>query len=405
MIFKMSWRNIWRNRRRTLITMASILFAVLFSSFMEALQKGAWGNMINNVVNFYYGYAQVHQKGYWDDRTLDKAFEWTPALQQLPEQVSEIQAVIPRIESFALASTGENTKGALVVGTDPDQEDKMTSLSGRLIEGAYFDSSDKAVLVASGVAKGLDLDLKDTLLLISQGYHGVNAAGKYPIKGIVKFASPDLNKQLVYLPLAEAQWFYGAENRITSLALQIAEQREIDPALETTREILDTAAYELMDWASMMPELLEAKALDSAGNIIVYIILYMIIAFGIFGTILMMTKEREYEFGILISIGMKRAHLAATVWVETVMLGVMGAIAGILVSLPIVYYFKINPIHFSGDYAVTMEKFGFEPIFPALFDWKIFIYQGLIVFLITALLALYPIFKISKLNPVSAMRA
>lgn len=405
MIFKLSWRNIWRNRRRTLITCASILFAVLFSSFMEALQKGAWDNMISNVVNFYFGYAQIHQQGYWEEKTIEKAFAFNTDMTSLEEEVEEIQAVLPRLESFALASTGDNTMGTLVVGIDPVQENKMTALEDRIIEGQYLDEDESAVLIAGGVGENLVLGVNDTLLLISQGYHGVNAAGKYPVKGIVEFTSPQLNKQMVYLPLKEAQWFYGAEDLVTSVALKINEDDDIPPAMKAMQERLDTAAYELMDWRQMMPDLLEAKALDSAGNIVVYIILYMIIAFGIFGTILMMTKEREYEFGILVSIGMKRMQLAATVWLEVVILGIMGAIAGILASVPLVWYFNVNPIRFTGEYATMMEKFGFEPVFPTLFDWKIFFIQALVVFIITAILALYPILKIRKMQPVEAMRA
>ncbi len=404
MIIKLAWRNIWRNQRRTLITIASILFAVLFSSFMEALQKGAWDNMINNVVNFYYGYAQIHEKGYWDEKSLEKAFVWNEQLKALPEQIEPLLSTVPRLESFALASTGEDTRGAMVVGTEPALEQQLSGLEDRLIEGTYLEELDQAVVIASGVASGLDLEVGDTLLLISQGYHGVNAAGKYPVKGIVKFASPELNKQLVYLPLKEAQWFYGAEGRITSLAFKLKSDRDIKATLKATAGLIDTAQYEIMDWKAMMPDLLEAKALDSAGNVIVYIILYMIIAFGIFGTILMMTKERSYEFGILVAIGMKRHLLALTVWLEMIFLGLLGAIAGVLVAVPVVYYFKVNPIRFSGDYAVTMEKFGFEPVFPALFDWKIFAIQAVLVLIITAALAFYPIIKIQRLKPVNAMR-
>jgi ABC-type lipoprotein release transport system permease subunit len=405
MIFKLSWRNIWRNRRRTLITAASILFAVLFSSFMDALQQGAWNNMISNVVNFYFGYGQIHQQGYWEERNIDLAFDYKPSFQNLEEGIDEIQTTVPRLESFALASTGENTMGTLVVGIAPERENEMTALQSRIIDGEYLTADDKAAMIASGVAERLNIQKGDTLLLISSGYHGTNAAGKYPVKGIVEFASPDLNKQMVYLPLAEAQWFYGADGLVTSIALNIDRQKDIDPALQHLKSQLDTATYEIMDWKEMMPDLLEAKALDSAGNVVVYFILYMIIGFGILGTILMMTKERSYEFGVLLAVGMKRRLLALAVWLEVVFLGMLGALAGVIVSMPIVYYFKVNPIRFSGEYAVTMEKFGFDPIFPAQFDLQIFFNQALIIFVLTAILALYPIWKIYRIQPIEAMRS
>lgn len=404
MIFKLAWRNIWRNKRRTYITAASILFAVLLASFMESLQKGAWSNMIGNVVNFYVGYAQVHQKGYWDDQSLDKAIPFTDTLKNIPQQVPQVKNVLPRIESFALASTGTTTTGVLVVGVEPVIENKMTQLQTRITKGTYFNADDQAALVAEGIAANLNLEVGDTIVLVSQGYHGVNAAGKYPVKGIIHFGSPELNKQMVYLPIKEAQWFFGAEGLITSLALQIERPGEVAKAVKAVKSKLNRNEYEVMDWEELLPDLVQAKALDSAGNYIVYFILYLIIAFGIFGTILMMTKERSYEFGVLVAIGMRRLRLSATVWIEVVILGLLGAAAGILCSIPVVAYFHTHPIHFSGEYAAAMERYGFEPIFPALFNPQIFLAQAITVFIITAVLALYPLYKIGKLEPVEAMR-
>jgi len=404
MLFKLAWRNIWRNKRRTFITAASILFAVLFATFMEALQQGAWNNMIRNVVNFYVGYVQVHQDGYWEEQSLDKAFVLTDNMRQLESEVPEIEHLLPRLESFALASTGKTTMGAMVVGIDPAAENGMTNLLERLTSGAYLEPDDRSVLIAQGIAENLSLGVGDTIVLVSQGFRGVNAAGKYPVKGIVSFPSPELNKQMIYLPLPEAQWFYGAEDRVTSLALKLDDQDAIPPAVRAVKTRLPADEYEVMDWEEMLPDLLQAKALDSAGNVIVYIILYLIIAFGIFGTILMMTKEREYEFGILIAIGMNRLHLGIAIWLEVIMLGLVGALAGILASIPLVYYFHVNPLQLTGNYAGAMEKFGFDPVFPTEFTAGIFLTQAVVVFIITGLLALYPMLKIRRLEPVEAMR-
>lgn len=405
MLLKLAWRNIWRNKRRTYITAASILFAVLLAVFMESIQKGAWNNMINNVVSFYVGYAQVHQRGYWDDQSIDNAMPWDEELQSLATEVPQIKAVLPRLETFALASSGNLTSGVLVIGIDPEVENGMTRLRERITQGAYLDASDKAVLVADGIAEQLRLKVGDTLVLVSQGYRGSNAAGKYPIKGLLHFPSPELNKQMVYLPLEEAQWLFDAGGLITSAALHIEQERDIAPAVAAVAARLDAEAYEVMDWQALLPDLLQAKAFDSVGNYIVYFILYLVIAFGIFGTILMMTKERQFEFGILTAIGMKRGQLAATVWLETLFLGFTGALAGIAAGIPLVWYFKVNPLRFTGEYAGMMEQYGFEPIFPATLQPGIFIAQALVVFVITSVLALYPAWKIRNLKPMEAMRA
>ena len=407
MLFKLSWRNIWRNRRRTLITAASIFFAVLFSIFMNSIQKGAWVRMMDNVVNFYYGYGQIQKKGYWEDKSINKSMVLDEHLLRLPEEIPGLVSVVPRLESFALASFGEQTSGMLVVGVDPQKEDELTNLKDRLVEGQYFNHNDQSVIIAEGVKDLLKIELGDSLVLISQGYHGINAAGKYPVKGIVKFNSPELNKKMIYLPLETSQYFFGADQLISSVALKLEERSDLDNVLEALNTKLDTSEYKMMAWQDMMPELVEAQKTDAAGNYVILLVLYAIISFGIFGTILMMTKEREYEFGILLSIGMKRRLLAVSVWLEVVLLGLFGAAMGILGSFPLVYYFKVNPLDFSSmseEMSSAYEKWGFDPIFPTIFEWQLFFWQAVIVFVITSLLATFAIWKIWRLKPMEAMR-
>jgi len=407
LLLKLSWRNIWRNKRRTLVTVASIFFAVLFSIFMNSFQKGAWVRMLDNIVNYYYGYAQIHQKGYWAEKTINDALELNDELLQLPENIDGLTQVIPRLETFALLSSGDHTSGMMIVGTNPGPENKLTQLKSRITEGTYFNKNDKALLIAEGVKDLLKVTLGDTLVILTQGYHGVNAAGKYPIKGIVHFASPDLNKRMVYLPLEETQNLLGAPSMATTLALQLDNRDQLGSVITQLQNKLDTEIYEIMDWQSMLPELVEAQKTDAAGNYIFLLVLYLIISFGIFGTILMMMKEREYEFGVLLSIGMNRRLLALSTWIEIVLMALLGVTLGMLAALPLVQYFKVNPIDFS-EYGEgmteTYAKWGFDPIFPTIMDASLFYAQAILVLIITSLLALFAIWKVYKLKPVEAMR-
>lgn len=406
-LFKLAWRNIWRNKRRTLITLAAIAFAVFLASFQVSFQKGAWDNIIDSSVNMYFGYAQVRGYGYTEEQTLDKAFFLDDKLNNLNVSVDQIKYTVPRLESFALASHEESTTGVLVVGIDPVAENRMTGLSDKLKEGEYLEENDEAVFVASGVAKKLNLGVGDTLVIISQGYRGVNAAGKYPIKGIFEFGLPDLNKRLVYLPLPIAQDFFGAENLATTLALKIEDREEVPQAIFAVNEELQSEDYEIKSWQELIPELLEARQLDEAGGYLILALLYLIIFFGLFGTILMMTKEREYEFGVLTAIGMSRYKLFGTIWIETLLLGLLGSVLGILLSIPLCHYVATHPIDISSfgeGAAEAYEKFGIQPILQGTFEWGIFFDQALIIFIATTLLALYPLGTIMRLKPVEAMR-
>jgi len=207
------------------------------------------------------------------------------------------------------------------------------------------------------------------------------------------------------MPLLATQDFYGADNRITSVVLDVEDKHKAELAVSNLNNTLSTENYEIKDWKAMMPEIISMKEMKESSNKIVMFILYFIVAFGIFGTILMMTKERQYEFGVLISIGMKRKILAFTIWLETMFLGVLGALFGIGISYAIMYYLCLNPIEVTGDMAAMYTKFGIEPLLPASVDIDIFVTQAFIVFLLTSFLALYPCLSIMRMKPVEAMRA
>lgn len=403
MMYKLAWRNLWRNRRRTLITTASIFFAIMLAICMRALQEGSYDKMIENVVSFYTGYVQVHQRDYWDEQTLENSFEATQAVEEELIAHPQVEQAIPRLESFALASSTDITKGCLVVGTDPSLEDRLTHLASKVVKGQYFAGSGDQALIAEGLAEQLELGVGDTLILIGQGYHGVTAAGKFAIQGILSFGSPDLNKQMVYLPLGTAQHMYGAQNRLTSLVLSLSNPQAAQDVVRDLQARLDST-YEAMEWQQMMPELVQSIEADRGGGIIMMAVLYMIIGFGIFGTVLMMTAERQYEFGVMVAIGMKKFKLVGVMVIETVLIALLGILAGSLASVPIVLYYQYNPIYLE-SMQETYEQFGMEPVLPMTFDLSIFANQALVVLILTVLIGLYPLVKIGNLNPIQAMRA
>ncbi|MFV8344069.1 ABC transporter permease [Flavobacterium sp. XS2P39] len=403
MILKLIWRNIWRNSRRTLITVASIAFAVLFAVLMKSFQNGVFNNLIKNVVGYYSGYAQIHQNGYWDEQVLDNSFMLEHSLTAQLQKNQQIKEIVPRLETFVLASKGNTTKGCLLVGTDAVKENKLTQLKSKLIKGHYFENNEEAVLLAEGLAKRLDVSVNDTIVLFGQGFHGVMAAGKYKIKGIVHLASPAMNDTFVYLPLAATQYFLSAENRLTSISLGIDNPENTAAIVQNLKNGIGKK-YEVMSWQEMMPEIANHIKADGFSFYIFSGILYLIIAFGLFGTVLMMTAERKYEFGMLIAIGMKKNKLELILLGETVLITFFGLLLGFLLSLPLVIYLKERPIRFGGEIAKVYEQFGFEALFPTAVDQNIFVTQSIIVLAMTLVIGLYPLWHVNGLDPVKAMK-
>ena len=401
--FHLAWRNLWRNKRRTLIASASVFFAVFLALVMRSMQEGSYDYMVDASVSMYTGYIQVHARDYWDKRSIDKSMELSTTKIEQIDSIEYITLVTPRLESFSLISYGNVTKVASVVGINPEKENLMTNLKSKLISGNYLTEESKGVMIAEGLARLLKVEIGDSIVLYGQGYHGVTAADQVTVEGIVKFTLPLLNKSMVYLSMDFAQWLYSAPNRITSLSLMIDEASELDEVHSKVRNLFNEE-YEVMTWHELMPELVQGIEVDNAGGIIMLGILYVVIGFGIFGTVMMMTAERTKEFGILISVGMKRWRLGFVSLLESIFLSFIGVVAGIIVSIPILYYFYENPIPLTGEMAELMLKFGLDPIIPFRFAPNIFIDQFLTVIFIAMISALYPLSFIRKLNPVKAIR-
>ena len=404
-ILKIAWRNIWRNKRRTLITVASIMFALFFAIIMRGFGIGSYEKMKENAVKSYSGYLQIHKNGYWDDKTINNIFSLDDEIITKFESDTRVNVVIPRLESFSLASSGESTKGVVVMGISPEKEDKMTKIKSFLEEGEFINSADKSILVAAGLAKFLDVKVNDTLVLFSSGYHGATAAGLYPVKGILKLPFPDMNRSTVYLSISEAQSFFSTGNQFTGLIFDLNNIDDVADVEQTITETINLDEYEVMNWEVMNKELLQMIETDNAGGVIMIAILYLVIAFGIFGTVLMMTNERIREFSVMVSVGMQKRKLALVIIVELIFLTIIAVIAGILISLPVMFYYYYNPIEFTGDAVAAMKDFNFEPVMPMSLDVQIFIFQGIAISILMIIAMSYPTIKILTLNIVKGLRS
>lgn len=403
MLVLLAWRNLWRNPSRSLITMASVWCAVVLAIAMSSLQKGVFDHLISNVVSFYSGYVQVHRAGYQSEQTLENSFLLNDTLQAQVLGTPGVSAATPRLESFALASTGDKTKGCLVAGIDPEREDHVTRLKSKITKGVYLQDSFPTIMMAEGLARRLQSGVGDTVVLLGQGYYGATAAGKYAVSGILHFGSPELNDKVVFMPLTLAQHWLDAPGRATTLVISPDKPADAEQVAAGLRTALP-GDFETLSWQEIMPEIDEHIRTDTASSAIILGVLYLLISFGIFATLLMMLAERQREFGMLIALGMKKLQLARMVLYESVFVTLSGCLLGITISIPLVWWLKEHPIRIGGETAKTFEKFGFEAVFPASLTPSIFWNQALTVLFIGLLLSLYPVFKVMFLKPVEAMR-
>ncbi len=401
--FKIAWRNLWRNRRRTWLTISSVLFALFLALILRSMQLGQYDAMVESAVKSTTGYIQVHDKGYWDDKSIDNSFETSDSLEKLILRNPNITLIVPRLESFALLSSGKQTKGSAVIGTDPNTENKVSGLEDRIVSGTYLDPGDHAILLAEGLAQYLRVRVGDTVVVLGQGYHGTTAAGAYPVKGIIRFIQPEINNSMAYIPLDLAGELYAAPGRLTSLSVMLADPDKMN---RTRTELVQAlpSGLEVMTWNEMLAVLVQAIEGDNINGLAMLSILYIVVGFGILGTILMATMERRKEFGIMVAVGMKRIKLAAIVFIESLIISIIGISAGIITSLPLLYYFHLHPIRLTGDAAIAMMEYNIDPVMPVLIEPGYFINQSLVVIIITLLTLIYPMTVIGRFKVIKAIK-
>lgn len=467
--FIMAWRNIWRNKRRTLITVASIFFAVFFAVIMRSFQLGSYDHMIHQAIESFSGYIQIQNKDFLDDPTLDNTIPYDQNLLSKVNTVDNIKIAVPRVESFALASTGIQSKGVLVTGIDPEKEKLLSDPENRIVKyrftpevvteilektdlpkkqlellksnqnksfsslsrisldlaldkklettlfpiidelasfnGNYLTSHDDGVLLSDRLSKYLKTNVGDTIVLMGAGYHGTTAANVFPVRGIVKILSPELDNKLVYMTLENSQEFFNLENRITSLNINLDDTGDM---IETQSKIIEAIQSNLVavkTWEEFNPTMKQQIEGDSVGGVIFIGILYFIVLFGIIGTVLMMIAERKRELGVMVAIGMSKMKLTFVLIIEMLFLGFIGMITGLGASAPLIILGNRNPLKMTGEMAKMYEDMGFDPVMPLAWFDQYFFWQGAIIMIMVLIACYLPLRRVRRMKVISALRA
>ncbi|MDY0097952.1 MAG: FtsX-like permease family protein [Bacteroidales bacterium] len=270
----------------------------------------------------------------------------------------------------------------------------------------YLTSDDTGIVVADKLAGFLKVGIGDSVILMGQGYHGISATGIFPVRGIIKMPSPEFDNKLIIMTIPAAQKLFDAEGKITSLVVNLTDKsnKTIRKAKGEINLLLTDENTTAKTWYELNPVLYQQIQGDSQSGQLMLGILYFIILFGIFGTVLMMVSERKKEFGVLVAIGMQKKKLKRIVMMEMLMLGVIGLAGGLLASLPLILYYYHNPYVLKGELGQMMEDWGWDAIMPTAMIGPYFYWQALIVALMVILAAIYPLRKIGSLKEIDALK-
>ena len=400
---RLAWRNIWRRKRRTLITAAAIALVLSLSLFMRSMQEGSYALNLDNSTRIYSGYVQLQHPDFKKNSSIDELLPQNAEFSQRIHNIPGLLSAVPRLESMALAAAGSKSKGVMVMGVAPTKENEYSGLADRVAQGEYLVDSEEKVLIGGTLARHFGLKVGDDLVLYGQGYHGTTAAGVYPIAGILDYPNPQLDGRIVYLPLATAQALYGTGAQVTAWVLHGTDYSQIDSLKKAAQRQMGSQIA-VRGWDELTPELAQQIALDRASGQFLVLVLYGVVGFGLFATIVMMTLERQREFAVMLATGMTTTTLRLLVITEAAFIALTGIGMGLAVTLPVLTWFHHHPIQLSGDTAEMMNSMGWEPIMPFALTPSLFIGQGQIVLVILCLCLLYPLAQVRRITLATALK-
>ena len=407
MSYKMAWRNIWRNRRRTLLTIAAVAFASALLVFMLSFQFGSYDAMINASVRIHTGHLQVQAKGYHEDQRIQQVVEDPGAVGDILDRIPRVLAHTGRGRAFCLVSSEDRTYGVMVMGIEPVGEAQVTTMETLIREGAYLDGADTSQgLIGGFLAENLQVGVGDELTVLGQGKDGSIAATVITIKGIFRSGMADFDRRVVQIPLPYFQAVFAMDGSVHEVAVLGQTLGDIDAiAAQAARALPEPATGKklaVLDWQSLMPGLAQGIAMDLVSGLIMYLVLILVVAFSILNTFLMAIFERTREFGVLMAIGTTPERLVRLMLAESAVMTLIGVAAGILLGTGVTVYFQAYGIDLAGASEI-LEHYGISGrIYPKL-SWLSTFLGPAMVLVVTFPAALYPALKIRKLKPVEAM--
>ncbi|MEM1245595.1 MAG: FtsX-like permease family protein [Acidobacteriota bacterium] len=408
-LLSLAWRNLWRNRRRTGITLASIVFGVFLAILMTGMQDQQWADMIDNAARSGGGHVTLQHPEYRETPSLKRTILGTETLRAAVESTTSVTAVRARVTGSLILNTAGESFGAGFIAYEPELETEETlRLLGNIAVGETLATGDeRGIVLGEILARNLGVEIGDKVVYTGTDKDGEITSGLCRVRGLIRTGAPSADASLALLPLSALRKTLGfADDEATQLAVFLSDQRATDVAVEALRPVIGERA-EVLGWHEARRELAAFIAMKVGGARVFEILMALLVAAGIFNTLFVSVMERLREFGIMVAIGWSPARLFRLVMLESLLLGLVGLGAALLFTALPYYYLARNGLDLTGLIpeeqtevaGVAMEMHLNFGIFP----------ESLAVILVAALLAvllagIYPAWRAGHVEPIETIR-
>ncbi|MCK4605656.1 MAG: ABC transporter permease [candidate division Zixibacteria bacterium] len=400
--FKVAFRNVLRQKRRTLLTMLTMLGGFTLAAISIAWSDGTYNVIIDMFTRAQLGHIQIHGAGYLDRPTL---YNTVDDYAGVGERIGSIEGVVgwsPRLYSAGLASVGEKSAGVRIIGIDPVREIRTTRFDRKIISGRSFaQSGSLEAILGKGLAKALKADVGSEVVLVSQGADGSIANDLYEIVGIIDAGDVTSNQTALYLTLGDAQELLVLHGRVHEIVIIAEDLDDVAPLTATIEETIDRPELTVEPWQEFAKSFYNAMKADQRGIWIMVFIIVLLVSVGVLNTVLMTVLERTREYGVLRAMGVRPLQVIRLVVYEVTVMAVVSVVVGTLLSLVINYLLSLHGVPMPTSF--TYGGMEFSRMYTEI-NARSFIIPAVTVVLSAIAVSVFPAIRAARTAPARAMR-
>jgi putative ABC transport system permease protein len=402
----LGWRNLWRQKRRSLVVIFSITLGVLMMMFGLSLTNGIIIQMLDNSISTKLGHIVIHKKGFFDNMKLATNFYPDDRIFRILEKDRDIVASAPRVKAFAMIRTGESSRGVLVMGVYPDREKKVSRMNEFMLKkqgGTFLDDPEaQDIVISKSLADKLDVMLGDKIVMMLKDINNETAGVGFTVKGFFQTPVEDYDNSVVYVGIKRLQVITGLGNNISEITVITKNKDIVDSVKAGIIRGINNPDLAVMSWKDMAPYMIKAIELMNSMLLIYYAIFFITVVFSIANTLIMSIMERFHEIGVMKSIGTRPAQIFFVIMFEAMNLGAVGLVTGLGVGFVLVKILSFTGIDFS-VFMEAMRQWGTGSIIYPFVYFKDYIIIMLVVELTTLIAAIYPAVKAARIKPLDAL--
>jgi len=401
-ILKIAFRNIFRQKRRSILTALSMFGGFFLSAFFIGFSDGSYNQIISMFTRNNLGHIQIHEKTYLDKPSLYKTIGGYELIMERLPAISGVEAFSPRIYSAGIVSVGEKSTGVKITGVDQKKEISATNFDKKIVEGALFSAENvNEVIIGAGLKKVLNASIGEDLVVVSQGADGSIANDSFTIVGISSSGNEMEDRITMYIPLRVSQELLSLDGRVHEIAVTVKKLDDVPDVLGRIRGGIDLNLLAADPWQVFAKSFYDAMQADVAGMWVMLLIIMFVVAIGVLNTVLMSVLERRREYGVLKAMGTRPGEIIKLILTEINILAIICIILGSVAGLGINYIFSKYGISLPEPFTYGGMKFQHM---TSEINLRSFVIPAVTVLLSASIVGLFPAVKASRTDPAKAMR-